>query len=52
MNAFQTDRSLAEDTKTNKIISAARKAGALGSTVINNARGEGIQKTKTFFDSR
>lgn len=38
-----------EDTKTNKIISAARKAGALGSTVINNARGEGIHKTKTFF---
>ncbi len=38
-----------EDSKTNKIIKAARKAGALGSTIINNARGEGMNKTKTFF---
>ena len=28
---------------------AARKAGATGATVINNARGEGIKKSKTFF---
>jgi len=38
-----------EDDKTDKIMRAARKAGATGATVINNARGEGINKSKTFF---
>lgn len=38
-----------EDDKTDKIMKAARKAGATGATVINNARGEGINKSKTFF---
>lgn len=38
-----------EDDKTDKIMKAARKAGATGATVINNARGEGIKKNKTFF---
>jgi hypothetical protein len=28
---------------------AAREAGATGCTVINNARGEGIEENKTFF---
>jgi len=28
---------------------AARKAGATGATVINNARGEGLKSSKTFF---
>ena len=28
---------------------AAREAGATGCTVINNARGEGIEERKTFF---
>jgi hypothetical protein len=28
---------------------AARDAGATGATIINNARGEGVVKTKTFF---
>ncbi|MEJ2396032.1 MAG: P-II family nitrogen regulator [Candidatus Thiodiazotropha sp.] len=28
---------------------AARDAGATGSTVINQARGEGVQQSKTFF---
>ncbi len=37
-----------EDSKTDKVLSAAREAGATGSTVINNARGEGIRKNKTF----
>lgn len=27
---------------------AARKAGATGATIINNARGEGLKKSKTF----
>lgn len=38
-----------EDDKTDKIMKAAREAGATGATVINNARGEGINKSKTFF---
>ena len=38
-----------EDEKTNKVMKAARESGATGATVINNARGEGIDKSKTFF---
>lgn len=38
-----------EDDKTNALMDAARSAGATGATVINNARGEGIEKRKTFF---
>ncbi len=38
-----------EDDKTDKVMKAARKAGATGATVINNARGEGIKRNKTFF---
>ncbi|MGV6827718.1 MAG: P-II family nitrogen regulator [bacterium] len=37
-----------EDDKTDEIVEAARKAGATGATVINNARGEGIRHKKTF----
>jgi nitrogen regulatory protein PII len=37
-----------EDSKTDAVMDAARKAGATGSTVINNARGEGIKTKKTF----
>jgi nitrogen regulatory protein PII len=40
---------LVEDTKTTAVVDAARAAGATGATVINQARGEGIQKSKTFF---
>jgi len=38
-----------DDTKTDKVVAAARKAGATGATVVNNARGEGLKKSKTFF---
>jgi len=38
-----------EDKKTDDIMEAAREAGAMGCTVINNARGEGIKENKTFF---
>ncbi len=38
-----------EDEKTDDIMEAAREAGATGCTVINNARGEGIKESKTFF---
>lgn len=38
-----------EDSKTEKVIDAAREAGATGCTVINHARGEGIKAHKSFF---
>ena len=38
-----------DDTKTDKVMKAAREAGATGATVISNARGEGLVKSKTFF---
>ena len=38
-----------EDRKTDAVMQAAREAGAMGCTVINNARGEGIEENKTFF---
>jgi len=38
-----------EDSKTDVIMDAAREAGATGCTVINNARGEGLKESKTFF---
>lgn len=37
-----------EDDKTDAVMDAARKAGATGSTVITNARGEGLHVNKTF----
>jgi nitrogen regulatory protein PII len=38
-----------EDSKTDAVMDAAREAGATGCTVINQARGEGIEESKTFF---
>ena len=38
-----------EDNKTDDVMDAAREAGATGATVINNARGEGLKQSKTFF---
>ena len=46
---FKLIITLVEDSKTNAVLDAAREAGATGSTVINQARGEGLNKTKTFF---
>lgn len=37
-----------EDSKTDKVLKAARDFGATGATIINHARGEGLNKTKTF----
>ncbi len=34
---------------TDKILKASRDAGAKGATIINNARGEGVDNNKTFF---
>jgi nitrogen regulatory protein PII len=38
-----------EDDKTDLVLATARENGAKGATVINNARGEGMKKSKTFF---
>ena len=38
-----------EDSLTDPIMDAAREAGATGCTVINNARGEGLRKTRGIF---
>ncbi len=46
---FKLIIALVEDDKTDTIMSAARDAGATGATVINRARGEGLEKSKTFF---
>ena len=37
-----------EDSKTDVVMGAARDSGATGCTVINHARGEGLEKPKTF----
>lgn len=39
---------LAEDSRTENIILAARDAGATGATIINGARGEGMTRESTF----
>ncbi len=46
---FKLIIALVEDDKTNKVLDAAREAGATGATVINQARGEGVEQAKTFF---
>ncbi|MEE9493131.1 MAG: P-II family nitrogen regulator [Gammaproteobacteria bacterium] len=38
-----------EDARSKKVMTAAREAGATGATVINNARGEGLEQSTTFF---
>jgi hypothetical protein len=40
---------MAEDGKTKEILEASREAGATGATVLNQARGEGVNPAKTFF---
>jgi nitrogen regulatory protein PII len=45
---FKLIIALVEDSTTERVLEAAREAGATGSTVINHARGEGIEKSKTF----
>ncbi len=38
-----------DDHKTKAVIDSAREAGATGATIINNARGEGLKRAKSFF---
>ncbi len=37
-----------EEDSTDSVMESARKAGATGVTVISNARGEGLNRSKTF----
>lgn len=46
---FKLIIALLETTKVDEVMEAARDAGATGATVINHARGEGLNKNKTFF---
>jgi nitrogen regulatory protein PII len=46
---FKLIIALVEDSRTDAVLDAARNAGATGSTILNQVRGEGIQATKTFF---
>ena len=46
---FKLIISLVEDCNTDPVVEAARAAGATGATVISNARGEGLEKARTFF---
>jgi nitrogen regulatory protein PII len=39
---------LVDDNMTEAVTEAAREAGATGCTVVTNARGEGLEKKKTF----
>jgi len=46
---FKLIIALLETTKVDVVMDAAREAGATGATVITHARGEGLNKNKTFF---
>jgi nitrogen regulatory protein PII len=46
---FKLIIALVERTETPEVLEAARAAGATGSTVISQARGEGAEQQKTFF---
>ena len=46
---FKLILAFVEDSKTETVLDAARNAGATGATVINHARGEGLNKKRTFF---
>jgi nitrogen regulatory protein PII len=46
---FKLVVALVEDDKTDQIMQAARKAGATGATVLEQARGQGLKRSRTFF---
>ncbi len=45
---FKLIIALVDEGKTETVLKGAREAGATGATVINNARGEGLNPPKTF----
>ena len=46
---FKLILAFVESTETESVLNAARESGATGSTVISQARGEGAEKSRTFF---
>ena len=46
---FKLIIALVNDDHTDAVLDAARDAGATGATIVNNARGQGLKKSKTFF---
>lgn len=46
---FKLILALVDDDKTDTLIEAARRAGATGSTIINHARGEGLEASRGIF---
>jgi nitrogen regulatory protein PII len=46
---FKLIIAVVEEEKTDLVLDTARKNGAKGATVVNNARGEGRKQSKTFF---
>ena len=46
---FKLIIAMVEDGKTEAVLDAAREAGATGATVLNQARGEGMERHRTFF---
>jgi len=46
---FKMILALVSDERTDAVVKAARKVGATGATVISNARGEGLTRSRTFF---
>ncbi len=46
---FKLIIALVEDDKTDAVLNAAHTSGATGATMINQARGEGLQPSRAFF---
>lgn len=46
---FKLIIAMIEDTLTDQVLDAAKEIGATGATVLNQARGEGLERSKTFF---
>lgn len=45
---FKLIIALVQDDRTDRVMTAARNAGATGATIISNARGEGVEQARTF----
>lgn len=45
---FKLIIALVDDNKTERVMEAARQTGATGATIITSARGEGVERAKTF----
>ncbi len=46
---FKLIIAMVDDSKSDDVMEAARDCGATGATIINQARGEGLKKERTFF---